>query len=58
MAEFKVDAVELESGSFVQRITVGERKPLIPPVRDRGQAERLSAELRALLERLKRNAPS
>jgi hypothetical protein len=53
MAEFKVDAVELESGTFIQRLTIGERKLLIPPVTDRGQADRLSAELRALLERLK-----
>jgi hypothetical protein len=54
MAEFKVDAVELESGAFIQRIAAGSRKLLIPPVRDLGQAERLSAELRALLARLKR----
>jgi hypothetical protein len=53
MAEFKVDAVELESGTFIQGITIGERRMLIPPVRDRGQAERLSAELRALLERVR-----
>jgi hypothetical protein len=53
MAEFKVDAVELESGTFIQRITIGERKLLIPPLRDIGQADRLSAELRALLQRLR-----
>jgi hypothetical protein len=47
--ELKVEAVELESGTFIQRITVGERKLLIPPLRDRGQANRLSAELSALL---------
>jgi hypothetical protein len=51
MAEFKVDAVKLESGAYIQRLTVGELRMLIPPVRDRGQAERLSAELLALLER-------
>jgi hypothetical protein len=28
MAEFKVDGVELESGTFIQRITVGERRML------------------------------
>jgi hypothetical protein len=49
--EIKVEAVLLESGT--QRITFGERTMLIPPLRDVGQADRLSAELRALLQRLR-----
>jgi hypothetical protein len=53
--EIKVEAVQLESGAFVQRITVGERKMLILPLRDVGQADRLSAELREM-QRL-RDAP-
>jgi hypothetical protein len=51
--DIKVEAVQLESGSYIQRITIGERKMLLPPLRDRGQADRLSAELRALLNRLR-----
>jgi hypothetical protein len=54
--DIKVEAVLLESGAYIQQITVGERKLLIPPLRDIGQADRLSAELRALLQRL-RDAP-
>jgi hypothetical protein len=50
--ELKVEAVQLESGTFIQRITIGERTMLVPPLRDRGQADRLSAELKALLARL------
>jgi hypothetical protein len=50
--DVKVEAVQLESGAYIQRITIGERTMLVPPLRDRGQAERLSAELRALLQRL------
>jgi hypothetical protein len=46
--DFKVEAVQLESGTYVQRITIGQRTMLVPPLRDRGQADRLSAELRAL----------
>jgi hypothetical protein len=49
--EFKVEAIKLESGSYIQRPTVRQRSMVIPPLRDRGQADRLSAELRALLER-------
>jgi hypothetical protein len=48
----KVEAVELESGTYVQRITIGERSLLIPTLRDVGQAEHLCAELRALPARL------
>jgi hypothetical protein len=46
--DFKVEAVQLESGTYVQRITIGQRTMLVPPLRDRGQADRLSAELKAL----------
>jgi hypothetical protein len=50
--DIKVEAVRLETGTFVQRITAGERSMLVPLLREKGQAERLSAELRALLARL------
>jgi hexokinase len=55
--ELKVVAVQLESGTFIQRITIGERTMLVPPLRNRGQADRLSAELRALLQRLAEASP-
>jgi hypothetical protein len=48
----KVEAVQLESGAFVQRISIDfpdrQRAMLIPVLRDAGQTDRLSAELRAL----------
>jgi hypothetical protein len=51
--DIKVEAVQLASGTYIQRITIGERKMLVPPLRNVGQADRLSAELRALLQRLR-----
>jgi hypothetical protein len=51
--DIKVEAVLLESGTYIQRITFGERTMLIPPLRDVGQADRLSAELQAMLQRLR-----
>jgi hypothetical protein len=50
--DIKIQAVQLESGAYIQRITIGERSLLIPPLRDVGQADRLSAELKGLLQRL------